>query len=593
MIKDERYRENKPYHINSMLGSTKRSIAYRIINGSLSASTVAREHNLNASTVRGWVSRVKSGKGISDSVGRPWILDDISHEDITQQLTKKRKSQNTATSQEFMETIKRSASETNVRRGKNNLLLNPSQSTINRTKQRLNAASTAGQSKTNARIAAEADPRNSYCEALMFNAFQQDLDPSLIVNLDATQYFSPYGNEAEQLLIHIKDINDRSPITRQAADSGELGVFVKSYTMGSAAGHMAPMVLVFADESMNENEVITHKFPGLSHVPDPSAYGYIAFTKTRAASEEFYRWFLKELVCPYFKMVRENFGLDGVYGFFTTDGEQRQIETFTQEDSIAMLEESKIIYGKHSASYSAKGNAFDAGNYFKATKARTKHMLKSEVEELTSHLRRRLDNYLTSSFSHITKAKRDHIADSCCRVTASCQKTCNLDIIKHGFEKSGQYVKDGFDFDTKMACCTSSIPDTHLNNMRKKFDDLTSIFREQGFITEQQLDEAGIISVEDSRSKPKDQRVPHQQRAMILNTRQNIERLQEYRVPEELIACNREKFQENAAQRKRREKIEMNEAVAKAKAEIKRQHAAERENRKGGRVPKRRREVDL
>ena len=73
----------------------------------------------------------------------------------------------------------------------------------------------------------------------MFNAFQVDLDPSLIANSDATQYFSPYGNDADQLLIHIKDITDHSPITCEAADSGEMGIFVKSYTMGSAA----PMVL--------------------------------------------------------------------------------------------------------------------------------------------------------------------------------------------------------------------------------------------------------------------------------------------------------------------------------------------------------------
>ena len=55
--------------------------------------------------------------------------------------------------------------------------------------------------------------------------------------------------------------------------------------------------------------------------------------------------------------MRENYGLENVYAFFTTDGEQRQIKTFMEEKSIDLLEESKIIYGKHSASYSAKGNA--------------------------------------------------------------------------------------------------------------------------------------------------------------------------------------------------------------------------------------------
>jgi len=48
--------------------------------------------------------------------------------------------------------------------------------------------------------------------------------------------------------------------------------------------------------------------------------------------------------------VRENYGLENVYAFFTTDGEQRQIQTFMEEKSIDLLEEYKIIYGKHSAS---------------------------------------------------------------------------------------------------------------------------------------------------------------------------------------------------------------------------------------------------
>jgi len=275
--------------------------------------------------------------------------------------------------------------------------------------------------------------------------------------------------------------------------------------------------------------------------------------------------------------VRENYGLENVYAFFTTDGEQRQIQTFMEEKSIDLLEEYKIIYGKHSASYSAKGNAFDAGNYFKATKMRTKHMLKQEVEEETYHLRRRLDNYVTNEISHMTKSKRDHIVDSCCRVTASCQKTCNINIIKHGFQKTGQYVNSGFNFDVKMSCCKSDISKDHLTNMRNKLEELTLVFRQQGFITEHQLDTARIISVEETRLKPKDERVPHQQRAMVLNTEENLVRLNNYRVPEILAPDNRETFQEKASQRKKREKRESDEAAAKARSEMKTLQVLERE----------------
>jgi len=50
----------------------------------------AKEHRLNESTVRGWVYRMKKGKGIFDSIGRPPILDDIADQSISESLKKKR-----------------------------------------------------------------------------------------------------------------------------------------------------------------------------------------------------------------------------------------------------------------------------------------------------------------------------------------------------------------------------------------------------------------------------------------------------------------------------------------------------------------------
>ena len=73
-----------------------------------------------------------------------------------------------------------------------------------------------------------------------------------------------------------------------------------------------------------------------------------------------------------------------------------------EEKSIDSLEDSKIIFGKHSASYNAQRKAIDGGNYFKVTKTKTKHMLKQEVEEETYHLRRRLDDYVTNEIGHMT-----------------------------------------------------------------------------------------------------------------------------------------------------------------------------------------------
>ena len=75
-----------------------------------------------------------------------------------------------------------------------------------------------------------------------------------------------------------------------------------------------------------------------------------------------------------------------------------------EPESIELFNDAMILDGKHSASYSAKGNSFDAGNYFKATKTKTRTTIKKEVELITNSLRRRIDSYMDSENGHMTKA---------------------------------------------------------------------------------------------------------------------------------------------------------------------------------------------
>jgi hypothetical protein len=58
----------------------------------------------------------------------------------------------------------------------------------------------------------------------MFNAYQTGIHPALIGNCDARQYYLPYGNEGENLLVYIPDGNDDSAVTHLSSESGDLGV---------------------------------------------------------------------------------------------------------------------------------------------------------------------------------------------------------------------------------------------------------------------------------------------------------------------------------------------------------------------------------
>ena len=94
---------------------------------------------------------------------------------------------------------------------------------------------------------------------------------------------------------------------------------------------------------------------------------------------------------PYVKRVCEPRQLPGMFAIVFSHGEQNQISTFMEAESILMLDDALILEAMHAALLSARGNAPDAGNYFKATKSRVKHKPNEVVEVNTVDLRRVLD----------------------------------------------------------------------------------------------------------------------------------------------------------------------------------------------------------
>jgi hypothetical protein len=152
-----------------------------------------------------------------------------------------------------------------------------------------------------------------------------------------------------------------------------MAIFVKSMTMISAEGGMGPMVLLFAHESLEKDQFVHYECVGLTHIADPSRIGYICFCHSRQGNKEFFRWYLKTILCNYVKDMRASSPeCREMYAFVSSDGEQLQVNTFSEQESLDAMDDAMIIEAKHSASYSAKGNALGAGKYLMATKARLK-----------------------------------------------------------------------------------------------------------------------------------------------------------------------------------------------------------------------------
>ena len=531
---------------------------------------MATDHNLNTNTLSSYKQSARKQLVPHLSGGRPEKLDETSKEYVIETLKIRRASSNIMPQPEFIDLLALEAAKTSVRAGRNDMNTPLSKGCVRSIKRKLNLGVGLPDIKPTCRVTAEADPRNSLSEALLFNAFQTGIDPSLIINIDDTQYFIPYNDFTVTKCVYVLDAENDATKTLPSNSNGAMGFYIKSKTIGSASGHMGPMVLHIADDTLNPEEMRLLTINGLTHTSDITKVGTVVFTKTRSPNVTMLNWYIKYVLCGHVDTIKEALDSPESFAFVSTDGEYGYIQAAMA--NMNLLEESKILHAKHSASYSAKSNAWDAGNYFKATKKVNSNMRRDEVIRMTSAVRRSLEKAFTdpvNSVLHLPVATRNHYIDGICRLVASCQCTLTPRIVSHGFALTGQYVNDAFNFDTKMRCCTTYIPHDQLQLMRNQFQNLTAIMKENGCVTELEYDNAGIMKVEaiGRSTVPKDAKSLHQNRALMLNSRCNIDKFNAKAV--EALITPADKLAIKQAKRKAKDDAK-NEAK-EAKAAIKKQ----------------------
>ena len=129
------------------------------------------------------------------------------------------------------------------------------------------------------------------------------------------------------------------------------------------------------------------------------------------------------------------------------------------------------------------------------------------------------------------------------------------------------HLNHKFDFDTKMNCCTTTIPPEHLQVMRDQFENLTAIMKERGVVTEDEYDEAGImdVSVSTGTKKRKHDKCLHQNRALMLNSTTNIEKFNAKAREALITPTERQAMKQAKRQLQKDEKIEAKREVKEAK----------------------------
>jgi hypothetical protein len=146
---------------------------------------------ISATTLKSW----KQGKGLKSGKGRfqaiaPAQLEAVA-DDIKDRQNKQKTPKRKEVSKMFSVAAKKTASSRNV-----HVFGTPkiSPATERRYRRQINASNVAGQTKTKARIEAEADIRNLVSQAAVLGAAIEGVPPELLANFDAcTVYLPPPG----------------------------------------------------------------------------------------------------------------------------------------------------------------------------------------------------------------------------------------------------------------------------------------------------------------------------------------------------------------------------------------------------------------
>ena len=361
-------------------------------------------------------------------------------------------------------------------------------------------------------------------------AFVDGLDAAMIFNWDATQFvIDPEG--------YAKVVKCKGDYSQPATSlsAGGLGFAVKYYHFHNANGDMGPAVFIIADDTMGPDDFFVEEVIGLSHTQLMTATGYLVFTKTRNCNKAFYEWYALQIVTPFVTTCRETHDCKNPDGtpmsaFVICDGEPSQITVFQQAFILLAFAVALIIFAKSPASCSATTQSSDDSHMFNGTKKTNERIREKDYINvgLQTRLKKILLERITMDGEHrFTSAKRSLICDALMQIVYSMQHVLTPEVIKGGYRRIGQYPVS---LATAMGRCSRQITARDMDNIREKMPGLVTIFRSTGRLTEEEMDAAGIISVnhEASNSRPKDDRPLHQQRAVIMNSEHCISQYNNY-----------------------------------------------------------------
>lgn len=271
----------------------------------LKMKNFCKQHDGCYRTFRKWYQQFEllSKRGIDtfhDKGGHPAALSEEECDELAVDVKNHNKAQKSLSRKQFHNAVNEKAVKTKHQRNIGAKVCHLSDKTHSRYLKKINGKFKQPQLKPTARVNAESDPINILTMVALARAFSEHHPPHMIFNWDATQYIVSSDLKTARVMVSAED-SDGKPLTDES--EGKLDVIVKMYHFHNAAGYVANPVFIIADESMEEGKHESIYIPGLCY-GSLMGGGYICFSKTRAGTNLFYKWFAEETVIPFINKCR-------------------------------------------------------------------------------------------------------------------------------------------------------------------------------------------------------------------------------------------------------------------------------------------------
>jgi len=536
---------------------------------------------------------LNEGKIFTTSMGRPSLISDARGKEIQSKVadknTYKRSPNRVELKGIFLSAIKDSA----LDRGNNGISVkeNISPNSLKKYVNVLGLKEQKGQKTTEARRKASLDIRNFISMAVMNEVCGDGLSFHCLGNMDATQFDLKFSDQGKVYSVGIST----DPVTRTAENS--LDLFVKQYFLVSSAGFLAPPLFIFSlDKILSEDEIIILEIKGLSFSFSGRSPGYIVFMRTRTCNDRFNQFLFRKYIVDFVDECRDRVedaqAKDTFY--LVIDGEAAQLSALDDPETSKIICDNNIDIGKGPASCSGIcGNALDCGNVFKATKTSMKGKTGvGQSESPDTDMETKIVNAFNSNEvlkENLSSEKKKKYATAIVYLLDKELAVVTKDMIKEGFTKIGMTpVKTGpvSRLETTLSLCPSvkNITKMECDEIKNAFPNLVELFETNGEIKESEFDQFNVRKFEDidgevdRNTKEKDERVLHQQRAVLLTKDASINRRLQFKMTQ-TEKENKKANAPTAEERKATAEIRslLNEMVKNVDEKIKQEKKSSRE----------------